>query len=47
MTSCHAIMFPVSKDEPKVVPRDHHAQAEFCTTRAAYRQGKELKAVKV
>ncbi|ODM98181.1 RNA-binding protein 48 [Orchesella cincta] len=30
-----------------VTPCEHHVQHEFCTTRAKYRQGKELKAVKV
>lgn len=32
-------------DEPKLLP--HHLQKELCTSRAPYRQGRKLTAVKV
>lgn len=28
-------------------PSEHHKRLEYCTTRLQYRQGRELKAVKV
>ncbi|CAL8110439.1 unnamed protein product [Orchesella dallaii] len=36
-----------SAEATNVTPCKHHAKHEFCTTRAKYRQGRELKAVKV
>ena len=35
----------IKKDE--IIKLAHHEQQEYCTTRARYRQGKKLTAVKV